>query len=85
MRYGIVLASKYTGGSVYLGVAYATREEAEAYIKTDVCEKCNYAKTYPISDDTATYRDKRIGFRNDATYNKYHKPKRSLEGYHEKV
>lgn len=61
MRYCVVLRSKHTGEPIHLGSSYATREEAEAEIEQNVCQRCNYADVQMIQDDMV-WADRHKGF-----------------------
>ena len=60
MKYSIVLKSRYTGESIYLGATYKTINEAQKEVDK-ICNKCNVASINHVHDN-AIWQNKNAGF-----------------------
>jgi len=60
-RFCIVLRCKHTGDEIHLGSMYDTIDEAQAYINSDVCLRCNYVNINHVMDGMV-WSGKRSGF-----------------------
>ncbi len=61
-KFVIQLRSKYTGDTLHLGSSYKSREEAERFAETGICQRCNYYNIYKVPNDFV-YGGKHIGFK----------------------
>ena len=60
-RFCIRLRSKHTGEEIVLGVAYATRDEAQQWADEHCCARCNSVSIGPVHPGTE-WHNRHVGF-----------------------